>query len=191
MRQSDRARLSVPPRRLFCDRVAFADAAEARRPDRRQLPHGRADLRSDALRRRTRRPGDGRHAAATARSRSTGRSCAPACGWREAAAGTRLGRRRRRSRRPPRRARRSPRSAPSRRICGRTARISTLPSSFEGLALDPALVDGTHAAGVLRPVRPDDQRTASTCAASGAEEPARPLRHDPQRCAVGRRRIPA
>ena len=61
--------------------------------------------------------------------------------WARAAARAHLGGRRT-SRRASLRARRSPRSATSRRICARTARISTWPSSFEGLAIETALVDG-------------------------------------------------
>ena len=94
MRQSGRARLSVPARRLLRSR-RLRQRGRGRRPDRRKFAHGRADLRSDALHRRTRRPGDGRHATQrlaqarlgqAARQRPLG----------EPAAGARIGRRRRR-----------------------------------------------------------------------------------------------
>ena len=122
---------------LYCDSVAYADAAEGSRPDGRQLPLGRADLRSDALRRRARRPGDGSPRRSNGSLKLDWEKLRASVRWATAAAGARLGRRRRRRGEPPRRARRSPRSAPSRRICGRTAQDLDLAGSFDGPGARP------------------------------------------------------
>ena len=170
---------------LYCDRVAYANAAEARRPDRREPPLGRADLRSDALRRRTRRPGDGRHAADGSLK----------IDWEKLRASVRWASRCRNASRS--------KAAALTATTATGAPLATI-GAFEahmrpnGQDLDlaeqlrragarPGAGRGTHAAGVLRRVRPDDQRTASTCGGFRRRRPARPVRHDPHAGAVGRR----